>query len=231
VPKVDPLTAIEDLKNLLSLEIPSSFIKEETIRESDDQRKAAYVLTWYSHANNEAGANTINAAELIEEKAADMIGRQYGLPYETKHRPQSDGLFKSAVRVGLKEGKEREAQSRRADADASVPLTLYVGSDVFNVAIDGDDFAILQNGKRIEAGLPSVPFALGRLAVHALAYLPEVEAEAALAASSPNDFLGGIAEAIVEAPDVSDEALAHFATFYEMVTLRDFGALVGDGEP
>ena len=225
MPDVSPLTAVEDLRNVLSLEIPASFVKQELIQESDDQRTAAYRLTWYSRANNEPNGDQLDIGTIIDDAAADLLGRQYDLDFKIGHEDEGK-LNTSTVRA---QSKTREASMRSADADTAIPLTLYVGQDVFNVAIDGDSFAVLQNGDLIEAGLPSVPYALGRLTVHALHHLPDIEAEAAVDAGHPNDFLAGIAEAIIDAPDVTDEALEHFVTFYEMVTLRDFEA--GQGEP
>lgn len=232
MPDIAPMTAIEALRNRLTLEIPASYIREETIRESDDQDEASYVLTWYRHADAEEEASTINAAEVIEEAAKHLIGLDYEMPYKIGHRKVADGVYRTAVIVRMPkgEGEKRESSIRGASIDESVPVTLYLGSDVYNVGIDGAEFALLKNGHLIEAGLPSVSFSLGRLIFHALSELPTIESENAIEASDPTDFLVGIAQAVIDSPDIDEEALAHFVAFYEMVSLQDFDAMTGLGE-
>jgi len=115
---------------------------------------------------------------------------------------------------------------RSTDQVRPIPITFYVGDDVISLAMDGDTFAILKNGDILETDFPSPGFALGAMVKYVAESMISLENDGSIPSSPNSDLVAGMAELLVDLPDVSKEAKNHFIKFYEMVTLKDFASTV-----
>lgn len=211
---------LQELQDRVSLEVPAAFVKEESIRESDDQHIATYAITYYGTEDNDPQGESMDVKKVVAQLAKDVMRQYPEIHYETENNERARNTTTTSVIVTWS---DRQASYRRADAPLkALPLTIYAQEDVYNIASAGGTFSILKNGEAIEDDLPSPAFALGVLINYLQDDLTKIEAAAGLEASPPTDFLAGIATNIVNTPDLPDEAKEHFVDFYELVTLKEF---------
>jgi len=227
---------LQEIQDRASLEIPTEYFREESISESSDQQIAHYRLTYYVRADNDPSGETIDVrakfdqivpdvmrnndyADMVWEITEDERGRnERGITVTVtweEDQPQEEPLFTGAYR-------------QANDAMSVVPLTVYADQDVYNVATDGNTFQVLHNGKPVVEDAPSAAYALGAMVPLLRDALQQIEHTNGMEPSGSNDFLAGIAMAIVDSPEITDEAKEHFVTFYELTTLRDWDAVTED---
>lgn len=216
---------LQELQDRASLEIPAAFVKEEGIRESEDQRVAKYAIVYYRVANNEPAGDEMDVQPVLERLAQDVFS-DYEVTWDIQHNERSRDTLETIVTVTWPEGHDaREASLRRADAPYDVfPLTVYADQDVYNVATDGGQFLVLKNGEPIVTDAPSPAYCLGSLVSILRDQLQEIEATAGVPTSPPNDFLAAMAMSVIDTPELADEAKEHFVKFYELTTLKDWEA-------
>lgn len=222
------LYPVQELQDRVSLEIPAVFVKEEALRESEDQRVAKYAIVYYRTADNDPAGEKMDILPVLERLADDVMS-EYDVVWDIQHNDRSRDTVEAVVTVGWPEGHgtAREASLREADAPYDVfPLTIYCGQDVYNVATDGNQFLVLKNGEPVVDDAPSPAYCLGSLVSILREELDELEATAGVPTSPPNDFLAAMAMSIIDTPNLPDEAKEHFVKFYELTTLKDWDAEV-----
>lgn len=214
---------LQELQDRVSLEVPAAFVKEESIREATDQNVAKYSIVYYDTANNEPDGDELDVEPIVDRLAKDVM-ETYAVDYDVDHVGRSRNSHETVVTVRWDD--QRKAQFRKADVGptAALPVTIYVGQDVYNLTTDGQTYAILKNGEPVVQAAPSPAYALGAMLGVLQAALPDVETSESMPPSPPTDFLAGLAMHIVETPGISDEAKEHFVQFFELVTLHDFEA-------
>lgn len=224
---------LQELQDRVSLEIPTAFLKEEGIREATDQLTAKYAVVYYTTADNEPDGDEMDVRAVLERLAKDVMS-SYEIVWDIQHDERSRSTQGTTVSVSWPEVPPegpREAMFRRAnDAMDVVPLTIYADQNVYNITTDGNTFQILRNGQPAVQDAPSAQYALGALIPLLREELTEIENTNGMEPSPVNDFLAGLALSIIDTPEIPDEAKEHFVKFYELVTLRDFGAATEESE-
>ena len=223
---------LQELQDRMSLEVPAAFIKEEGIRESSDQLTAHYGLVYYTHADNDPDGDEMDVQPVLERLAHDVLDA-YEVEWTVTNDDRGRNTLSTLITVmwpeELQEDPPTDAGLRVAnDAVDVVPLTIYADQDVYNVATDGNDFQVLLNGKKVIEAAPSAAYALGAMVPLLRDALVDIEVNNGMEPSAPNDFLAGIAMAIVDTPDMTDEAKEHFVKFYELTTLKDWEPAAGE---
>lgn len=213
---------LQELQDRVSLEIPAAYIKEESIRESTDQQSAKYGISYYETADNEPDGDEMDVTPVLERLAEDVMSG-YEVDWDIQHDDRSRSTITTTVSVFWPE-QPREAAFRQAGDELDVvPLTVYADQNVINIATDGNTFQVLLNGEKVVDDAPSAQYALGQLVPIMREQLEEIETTQG-SASSPNDFLAGMALTLIDSPTIPDEAKEHFVKFYETTTLKDFEA-------
>lgn len=227
---------LQELQDRLSLEIPASFIREESIRESADQQKAVYSLVHYlteDNASDSENPATLNVEPIIKATAHDVLDAYENIEWDIFTDDLSRDTKDTVVSVyWAEETLDRTATTEQVEGVPYdlIPLTTYAADHVYNVATDGNTYVILLDGKIIVEDLPSPAYALGQLITYLQDELAEIENTEGIEPSDPADFLAGAAQAVVDMPDLSDDAKEHFVRFYELTTLRDWDAASEDFE-
>ena len=220
---------IQELQDRISLEVPAKFIKEESIRESGNQRAAEYEIVSYAVADGAAAGEELDVQAVVERLAHDVFD-PYEVEWDIQHRERNPNVFSTALTISFPDQQRQAATARQAnDAQAVVPLTIYADQSVFNVATDGNTFSILLDGTTVLEDAPSAQYALGAMVPMLRDALTEIEANNGMEPSGSNDFLAGIAATLIDA-NYTDEAKEHFVKFYELTTLRDWAAAEEDPE-
>lgn len=219
---------LQELQDRLSLEVPASFIREESIRESADQRKATYSMVHYLTEDNAPDSEnpaTLDVEPIVDALAEDVLGKYENIEWDMYTEELSRSTRDTVVSVYWSD------QERTADTEQIggvpydvIPLTIYAGDRVYNLATDGNTYVILKDGQVLVEDLPSPAYALGQLVPHLRSELAEIENSEGIEPSSNNDFLAGIATTVVDMPDMPEDAKEHFVQFYELTTLKDWDA-------
>ncbi len=213
---------VQELQDRISLEVPAKFIQAESIRESDDRRTAEYEII-------STPGSRLDVPGIVEKLAHDVMG-PYGIEWDIQHQARGRDASATALTVSLPPAQTAHRAARTGayrqanDAQQVVPLTIYADQDVYNVATDGNTFSVLLNGEVVFKEAPSAQYALGAMVPMLRDALTEIEANNGMEPSGNNDFLAGIASALIDTPDYTDEAKAHFVKFYELTTLKDWAA-------
>jgi hypothetical protein len=220
---------LQELQDRLSLEVPASFIREESIRESADQQKATYSMMHYlteDNAPDDENPATLDVEPIVEALAEDVLGKYENITWDMYTDELSRSTRDTVVSVYWTDNDTRTAATEQIDGVPYdvVPLTIYAGDRVYNLATDGNSYVILKDGQVLVEDLPSPAFALGQLVPHLREELAKIENTEGIEPSSEDDFLAGVASTVVDMPDVSDEAKEHFVQFYELTTLKDWDA-------
>lgn len=225
---------LQELQDRLSLEVPASFIRGESIRESADQQKAVYSMVHYLTENNAPDSEdpaTLDVEPIIKALAHDVFDAYENIDWDI----YTDELSRDAKDTMVSVYWAEETENRTATTEQVegvpydvIPLTTYAADHVYNVATDGNSYVILRDGKVLVDDLPSPAYALGQLITFLQDELAEIENTEGIEPSDPADFLAGAAQAVVDMPDLSDDAKEHFVRFYELTTLRDWDAMSED---
>ncbi|KKN21807.1 hypothetical protein LCGC14_0921640 [marine sediment metagenome] len=220
------ISPLQELQDRVSLEVPTSFLKEEGIREADDQMTALYGIVYYAREDNEPQGDELDVAAVVDRLAEDVLSA-YEVEWTVQHTGEGRSVLGAVIKVSWPQGqkpKEAAVQRHANDAMTVVPLTIYADQDVYNVATDGNDFQVLLNGNVVIDAAPSAAYALGAMVPLLRDALIEIEANNGMEPSPDNDFLAGSAASIIDNPNLTDEAKEHFVKFYELTTLRDWAA-------
>lgn len=224
------LYPLQELQDRVSLEVPATYIKEEGIRESADQQVAKYTIIYYLTEDDEPDGDELNIKSIIDRLARDVLDT-YPIEWEAQHTNRNRNTYQTVVTLRWPNEKRQASVRRHADEELMtvLPITTYVGDDVYNLTTDGQSFFILKNGDAVVEA-PSPAYAVGSLLSILRAILPDLEFAQNLPKSPPHDFLAGAAMGIVDSPELSDAAKEHFVKFYEMVTLKDGDVALGNSD-
>lgn len=215
---------LEELQDRISLEVPASYIKEESIRESADQNQARLQVVWYRTEDNKPDGQEMNVAAKIEPLVKDVMENK-PVTYDIMTEGRSRNTFMTMVTLTWP---SKEARVAAATTAADIPFTFYVGENVFSFETDGNTYSLLKNGEVLVDDLPSLSFALG-VAVDPL------KEELGELVDEPGeerviDFLSGAASTIIDSEVIPEAAKEAFVTFFELTTNKDLEAVVGEDE-
>jgi hypothetical protein len=213
---VEPL---RELRDRISLEVPDTFIQEESIRESADQQIATLLIVWYEREYNEPEGEFL-AVKSVIDRLADEVLSDKPVAVEITDDEKKLGVTQTMVKVYWDETKTAAVPPEFPEAELFVDF----GDNEYEVIDDGDSFTVLRNGEVADDKQPSIAYALGTLAGHVLqdsAEANEADQEAFVQADS--DFLLSVSQFLATSPMVADDGVRDLLVeFVELVTNREF---------
>ena len=215
---VEPL---RELRDRISLEVPDTFIQEESIRESADQQTASLMIVWYEKEDNKPEGEFLDVKSIIDRLTEEVLSDK-SVEYETTEDEKKQNVTQTLIKVYLDE-------SRAAASPPEFPeveLFIDFGENEYEVIDDGDSFSVLRNGEVADDKQPSVAYALGTLAGHVLQDAAEAnEADSETFVQADQDFLLAVSAFLANSPMIPDDDVRSLLIeFVELATNREFPA-------
>jgi hypothetical protein len=213
---------LEELQDRISLEVPASYIKEESIRESSDQQQARLQIIWYTTEDNDPEGQQLNVAKKITPIVEDVMANK-PVNYDIMSESRSRNTYMTMVTLTWADDKVARTAAEVTTAN-EVPLTFYANENVYSFLLDGTTVSLLKNGGVLADGFDSLAQAFGAATaplVDEIATISNVPGEDVLI-----DSLFGAAEYVVDSDALSDKAKESFVDFFELATNKDFDAVI-----
>lgn len=213
---VEPL---RELRDRISLEVPDTFIQEESIRESADQQTATLLIVWYEREDNEPEGEFLDVKSVID-RLVDEVLSDKPVAVDITDDEKKLGVTQTMVKVYWDEKRTAAVPPEFPEAELFVDFN----GNEYEIIDDGDSFSVLRNGEVSEDKQPSIAFALGTIAGLVLqdsAEANEADQEAFVQADS--DFLLSVSQFLATSPMVAnDDVRDLLVEFVELVTNREF---------
>lgn len=213
---VEPL---RELRDRISLEVPDTFIQEESIRESADQQTAALLIVWYEKEDNEEDGEFLDVKSVIERLVEEVLSDK-PIAVEITDDEKKQNVTQTLVKVYWDESRTAAVPPEFPEAEMFVDFN----GNEYEIVDDGDSFTVLRNGEVADSKQPSLAYALGTLAGHVLQDTAEAnEADSESYVQADQDFLLSVSQFLADSPMIADSSVRDLLVeFVEMVTNREF---------
>jgi hypothetical protein len=208
---------LRELRDRISLEVPDTFIQEESIRESADQQTASLLIVWYEREDNRPDGEFLDVKSIIDRLVEDVLSDK-PIDYERTEDEKKQNVTQTLIKLYWDETKTAAVPPEFPEAELFVDF----GENEYEIVDDGDSFTVLRNGEVSDDKQPSIAYALGTLTGRALDDLAEA-GKADAYDQVDQDFLLAVSQFLIDSPIVPDDDVRDlFVEFVELVTNREF---------